>query len=173
MRAVSVNVSIPHTKPSPRVVHVLKTQALEVLCPRRRLFFGGWFRLTFSTCKRRAVSMRLRRRPVRTQSSSGRPRVSKVTPKVHFWGAWATLFEATVPECCMYEKHIIFLCFNHIRRVRAPCFPHPVSLRNVAVAQFGIFPAFSAAWGATRCPKGAQRSPKASQSRPGSIQKSS
>ena len=29
MRAVSVNVSIPHTKPSPRTVNVLKTHALE------------------------------------------------------------------------------------------------------------------------------------------------
>ena len=29
MRAVSVNVSIPHTKPSPRKANVLKTHALE------------------------------------------------------------------------------------------------------------------------------------------------
>ena len=58
------------------------------------------------------------------------------------------------------RKTYYLLCFNHIRRVRAPCFHHPASLRNVAVTQFGIFPAFAAARGATRCPKGAPREPK-------------
>ena len=84
-----------------------KTQGVEPLRPGRRRSFGEGFRLTFSACKRRAAPMRLRWRPVRTQASSSRPPVPKVTPKAHFWGAWATLFEVTVPECCMSDKQII------------------------------------------------------------------
>ena len=88
-------------------------QCAKTLCvPRWDLAadFAFWeeFRLTFSTCEQRVASMRLRWRPVRTQGSSSRPRVPKVTPKAHFWGAWATLFEAKVPQCCMYDKHIIY-----------------------------------------------------------------
>ena len=65
----------------------------------------------------------------------------------------------------LYVRKTYYLrCFNHIRRVRAPCFHHPASLHNVVVTQFGIFPLFrppGAPLGAPREPKGAPRSPKA------------
>ena len=52
----------------------------------------------------------------------------------------------------LYVRKTYYLpCFYHIRRVRASCFQHPASLRNVAVTQFDIFLAFSVARGATRC----------------------
>ena len=108
LRAVSVKVTPSAAKPSPRVVHVLKTHAVSLCALAAEFVFWEGFRLTFSVCKRRVASMCLRWRPVRTQGSSSRPRVPKVTPKVHFWGAWATLFEAKVPECCMYDKHTIY-----------------------------------------------------------------
>ena len=61
----------------------------------------------------------------------------------------------------LYVRKTYYLpCFNHIRRVRAPCFRHPASLRDAAVTQFGIFPTFPAARGATRCPKGAKQVPR-------------
>ena len=42
MRAVSVNVSIPHTKPSPRVANVLKTQTMPPnALAADRPFLGG------------------------------------------------------------------------------------------------------------------------------------
>ena len=101
---------------------MLKTHALGRCALTADLPFWEGFRLTFSTCKRRAASMRLRWRPVRTQGSSSRPRVPKVTPKAHFWGAWATLFEAKVPECCMYEKHTIYYVFTTLDGSGLPVF---------------------------------------------------
>ena len=87
---------------------MLKTHALPRCALAAEFPFSGGFRLPFSACKRRVASMRLRWRPVRTQSSSSRPRVPKVTPKAHFWGARAPLFEAKVPQCCMYEQQTIY-----------------------------------------------------------------
>ena len=101
---------------------MLKTHAVPTSALAADLPFLGGFRLTFLACKRRVASMRLRWRPVRTQSSSSRPRVPKVTPKAHFWGARATLFEAKVPQCCMYEKHTIYSVFTTLAGSGLPVF---------------------------------------------------
>ena len=104
--------------------------------------------------------------------SSSRPPGAQSDPQSSLLGCPGDTFEGQGARMLYVRKTYDLPCFNHIRRVRAPCFHRPASLRNVAVAQLGIFPAFSAARGATQCPKEAQRVPKASQSHPGSIPKS-
>ena len=101
---------------------------------------------------------------MRTQSSSNRLRVPKVTPKAHFWSAWATLFEAKVPQCCMYKKHTIYYVLTTLGGTGLPVFstrPAFATQRSHSSVFFPLFRPLGAPLGVPREPKEAPRPPKA------------
>ena len=94
------------------------------LCRRRPFWEGVWdqFRAWERIGAQGCVLLARWRVQSAPRSAPRRPRVPKVIPKAHFWGAWPPLFEAEVPQCCMYEKHTIYHVFTTLDGSGLPVF---------------------------------------------------
>ena len=99
------------------------------------------------------------------------PKDAKKEPKSSLLGAPGDTFRRKNARLLYSRKTYYLLCFNHIKKVRAPPFSSPKAPRKRTRRRERSFRPFWAAWDATRWPEARQRRQKGPQNHPRGLQK--